>query len=342
MRLFLILLVTACGATPDPAPAPVPDVQAAPAAFAFDLPAGLPAPQVPEDNPMTTAKVALGHKLFMDKRLSGDGSRSCYSCHQNSLGNADGLALALGAGDKPLTRNTPTIWNVAYHRELYWDGRADSLEAQALGALKGGNMGVGADTLDAKAAEIGTLYKADFDAVFGASEAVTPMQVVQALSAYQRTLLCGDPASLDTQAQRGKELFQSKAGCAACHLGPAYSDGLYHDIGLGHDERGLPIAGADIGRGKIDPAMTGRFRTPTLRNVGATAPYFHDGRTATLEEAVAYMAGGGNLKAPNNDPILSDKGLSADELADLTAFLRSLGCGQLVEIGDQSVPGITE
>ena len=102
--------------------------------------AGLSAPPaVPDSNPMGKEKIALGHRLFMDKRLSKDGSRSCYSCHLNEYGNTDGQAKALGAGDKPLTRNSPTIWNVAYHSELYWDGRAKSLEAQALGAWRGGN-----------------------------------------------------------------------------------------------------------------------------------------------------------------------------------------------------------
>lgn len=309
--------------------------------------AGLPEVPVPADNPQSEAKVALGHALFMDKRLSFDGSRSCYSCHQNSLGNADGRALALGAGDKPLTRNTPTIWNVAYHRELYWDGRADSLEKQALGAWKGGNMGVGADNLDAKAAEIGALpeYAPAFAAEFGVAEgvAVTPMQVAQAISAYERTLLCGDPPALSERAQVGKALFEGKAGCVACHNGPALSDGQYHDIGLAHDASGALLEGADVGRAKVtgDEADTYKLRTPSLRNVGRTAPYFHDGRAATLEEAVRYMAGGGNPAAPGNSAVLSDKGLSDDDIAALVAYLELLTCGSLVEIGNQGVPGIT-
>jgi cytochrome c peroxidase len=271
-------------------------------AWAWSLPKGLSEPPpVPADNPMSAAKVALGHALFMDKRLSGDGSRSCYSCHQNELGAADGRALALGAGDQPLTRNTPTIWNVGYHANgLYWDGRAPTLEAQATGALAGGNMGVGKEGLEAKAKEIGALpeYAAQFVAVFGLADAseVSMDHVVMALSAYERTLLCGDTAfdkdELSEAAQRGWDLFRGKASCSTCHSGDNFSDGAYHNIGLSHDELGGLLADADPGRSKPsgDEADQYKFRTPTLRNVAKTAPYFHNGSVATLEEVVAYMA----------------------------------------------------
>lgn len=314
--------------------------------YEWTLPAGLDAPpEVPADNPMSADKVALGHKLFMDRRLSSDGSRSCYSCHQNQLGNADGRDKALGAGDKPLGRNTPTIWNVGYHASLYWDGRAPSLEKQALGAWKGGNMGVGADNLDAKAAEIGALdeYQADFKEIFALPDGakVEPLHVAMVLSAYERTLLCGDGERSDAAA-RGWDLFRGKASCTTCHNGPAFSDGQFRDVGLSHDVDGKLLEGADVGRGKPsgDEKDNYRFRTPTLRNVAKTAPYFHDGREASLEAAVRYMASGGNPKAPNQDPNLRDVGLSDEEIADLVAFLESLNCsGSLEVIGDQPVPG---
>lgn len=336
--MFMSLLF-ACGPEPvadvPPAPAPVP--------YTFDVPVGLPgAPAVPETSPMTKEKVALGHKLFMDPRLSVDGSRSCYSCHVNERGAADGRALALGAGDKPLARNTPTIWNVAYHNAWYWDGRATTLEAQAIGAWKGGNMGVG-DKLAEKAGEIGELqeYRASFIQIYGLAddEAVTPDHVADALSAYERTLLCGstavDRGELSEAAARGKALFEGSAGCVACHPAPFYADGGYHDIGLGHDAAGQPIPNADTGRGKVNPEEAGRFRTPTLRNVTKTAPYFHDGRAATIEEAVRYMAVG-NPQAPTNDPALSGKTpLTDDQVADLVAFLDGLTCpGTLDVLGD--------
>jgi cytochrome c peroxidase len=314
--------------------------------------AGLSAPPtVPDSNPMTKEKIALGHRLFMDKRLSTDGSRSCYSCHLNEYGNTDGQAKALGAGDKPLSRNSPTIWNVAYHGELYWDGRAKSLEAQALGAWRGGNMGVGADNLAAKAAEIGALpeYASDFFAVFGVApegEAkVTPEMIAQAISSYERTLLCGETAhdkrTSSPAATRGWDLFRGKAQCSVCHNGDNFSDGLFHNVGIGFNVDGSPGEGADIGRGKVtkNAADNYKFRTPTLRNVSATAPYFHDGSIATLEEAVRYMASGGVVNAPNADPLLRPVSLNDAEVDDLVAFLEALSCpGSLEVLGDQAVP----
>lgn len=323
--------------------------------WTWELPEGLSEPPtVPGDNPMTAAKVALGHTLFMDKRLSGDGSRSCYSCHQNELGNADGRATALGAGDKPLTRNTPTIWNVGYHENgLYWDGRAPSLEKQAIGAWKGGNMGVGADNLEAKAKEIGALpeYAEQFAAVFGLADgdAVTPDHVAMALSAYERTLLCGDTAfdkgEMDDAAKRGWDLFRGKASCTTCHSGDNFSDGAYHDVGLAHGADGKLLEGADVGRGKPagDEGENYKFRTPTLRNVTKTAPYFHDGREASLEAVVKYMAAGGNASAPGLDENMRNRELTDEEVADVVAFLAALECpGTLEVIGDQTVAGIPE
>lgn len=332
--------------------APKPDVVAG--AWDWKLPAGISGPVVPDDNPMSAEKVALGHQLFMDKRLSVDGTRSCYSCHQNELGSADGRKLALGPGDKLLTRNTPTIWNVGLHvTGLYWDGRAATLEKQATGAWKGGNMGVPEDQLAAKAAEVAKLpeYGEQFTKVFGLKdgEAVTPDHVVKALSAYERTLLCFDTAydtnTMNEAAQRGWDLFRGKASCSTCHAPNNFVDGLFHDVGLGFDAEGQPIAEADRGRGTISkqPPDDFKFRTPTLRNVAKTAPYFHDGRVATLEEAVRYMAGGGNAKAPGLDMNLRNTALSDDEIEDVVAFLEALTCGGTLEvIGDQTVAGIPE
>ena len=304
------------------------------------------APEVPADNPMTAAKVKLGHELFFDKRLSVDGSRSCYSCHQNELGNADGRARALGPGEKLLARNTPTIWNVAYHAESYWDGRAKGLEKQMLGAWKGGNMGVGEANLAAKATEIGGLpeYREQFAAVFGAVP-VTPELVARAVSAYERTLLCGDTpwdtSTMTPEATRGWELFRGKAGCVTCHSGDNFADGLYHKTGVAVPESG---EGGDLGRFDASKAEADKykFRTPTLRNVGKTAPYFHDGSEPDLKAAVKTMAAGGNRKIKDLDPQLLDRQLSEAEIDDLVSFLRTLECpGTLAVIGDQVVAGIT-
>jgi len=334
---------------PDETAAVKPEPEA-PAEFAWDLPRGLKAPPVPADNPMTVEKVALGHKLFFDKRLSVDGSRSCYSCHQNELGNADGRARALGPGDKVLARNTPTIWNVAYFAESYWDGRAKGLEKQMLGAWKGGNMGVGEAGLAAKAAEIGGLpeYKEAFKRVFAVQggEEVKPEQIAAAISAYERTLLCGgtawDTNSLDEPAKRGWELFRGKAACTGCHTGDNLSDGLYHRVGVA-----VPVSGDEGDKGRFDASKADedkfKFRTPTLRNVARTAPYFHDGSEKDLRAVVKLMAAGGNRKVKDLDANLLDRGLSDAEIDDIVAFLRALDCpGKLEVIGDQKVAGIPE
>ncbi len=318
--------------------------------FEWTLPAGLSAaPKVPADNPMSKEKVALGHALFMDKRLSVDGGRSCYSCHQNELGGADGRPKALGAQDKPLPRNTPTIWNVGYRASWYWDGRAETLEGQMLGAWKGGNMGVGEDGIAAKAAEIGQLaeYRAQFQSVFGLGEQdpVTPQHVAMAISAYERTLNCGDTAfdlaTASEQARRGWDIFRGKAQCVSCHFEEHFSDGMFHNVGVGSVLK--PDETPDLGRGKVtgDAADNGKFRTPSLRGVSQTAPYFHDGSVATLREAVVLMAAGGVADAPGRDPLLSDKALTDAEIDDVTVFLESLACpGKLDVIGDQNLVGI--
>lgn len=318
--------------------------------YVWTLPRGLKAPVVPEDNAMSAEKVELGHQLFFDKRLSVDGTRSCYSCHQNELGNADGREKALGPGDKLLARNTPTIWNVAYHAALYWDGRSGSLEKQMIGAWKGGNMAVGEPGLAAKAAEIGALpeYSAQFRKVFGLAEAdaITPDHVAKAVAAYERTLLCGDTAwdsnTLAPEAQRGWELFRGKAACATCHVGDNFADGLFHKVGVGVPETG---EGGDLGRFDASKAEADKykFRTPTMRNVGKTAPYFHDGSVADLRTAVKLMATGGDRKVKDLDANLADRGLTDAEIDDLVAFLKSLDCpGSLAVIGDQAVAGISD
>lgn len=323
--------------------------EVAAAAWTWTLPKGINLPpKVPDDNPMSADKVALGHQLFMDKRLSVDGTRSCYSCHQNELGNADGRPKALGPGNKDLPRNSPTIWNVGLHASLYWDGRSATLEAQGLAALKGGNMGLG-DAVEAKAAEIGALpeYRDAFAKAFALAPgaAVTGDHVTKALSAYERTLLCGDTAydnqTLDEAQQRGWQLFVGKGGCITCHTQDNLSDGLYHRTGVGAGDPAT--AGIDLGRGKVSGNAEDdfKFRTPTLRNVAKTAPYFHDGSVASLEEAVKIMASGGKTDAGPVDPALQDRKLTDAEIADLVALLKAFDCpGSLEVIGDQRVEGI--
>jgi cytochrome c peroxidase len=322
---------TAPSVVPYPKLRPVP---APPAAFG--------ALKVPADNPTTPEKVRLGNQLFFDPRLSADGSRSCYSCHQNDDGSGGHEPTAIGAGNKPLPRHSPTLWNVGYLPLLYWDGRANSLEAQAKGAWSGPNMGVGAEGLAAKAEELGSLpeYKAQFARTFPGLGA-TPDTVVQAIAAYERTLFCantafdrfldGDTTAMTLQQKSGWELFTGKAACFSCHTPPLLSDayvnadGAFHNTGIGIE--GKDPSAIDEGRSKISKSELdwAAFKTPSLRNVTRSAPYFHDGSVPKLEDAVRYMVRGGFMNKAL-DPKLMDKKLSEQELGDLMAFLGALDC----------------
>ena len=316
--------------------------QAVPKADDMNLPADLGTPKAPVDNPQTDAKVELGRQLFFDKRLSSDGTRACYSCHQNEDGNGGHDPLAIGPENKQLTRHSPVIWNVGYLPRLYWDGRSGSLEEQGSAAWAGGNMGVGKDKLGKKADELAKVkgYKKEFEAVFP-GKGVTPETVVQALSAYERSLVCndtafdryakGDKAQLTANQKQGLELFMGKAACVACHTPPFFStafivkEGSYFNAGVGFE--GKKDEEVDIGRKKVSNADAdfGAFKVPSLRNVSKSAPYFHDGSKKTLEEAVRFMAGGGFPNA-HLSPLFSDKHLADGEVKALVEFLGSLDC----------------
>ena len=284
---------------------------------------------IPADNPMTPEKVALGRQLFFDERLSIDGSKSCYSCHVCEHGLTDGLPKAIGAGNKQLPRSSPTLWNIGYHKEFYWDGRSNSLEAQAMAAWKGANMGVG-DKTGEIAAKINALqgYKGQFQKVFQSD--ATPENMMKAIAAFERTIIggntawdrfrAGDQSALSESAKRGWNIFLS-IKCNNCHDGILFTDQQYHNIGIGMDQKE-----PDVGRFKVTnkPEDTGAFKTPTLRDIAKSAPYFHDGSAKTLEEAVDIMLAGGK---PNEH--LDKKNLEAHKLLpemreDVLNFLRSL------------------
>ncbi len=284
---------------------------------------------IPQDNPLTAEKVALGRQLFFDERLSIDGSKSCYACHVCEHGLTDGLPKAIGAGNKQLPRSSPTLWNIGYHKEFYWDGRSNSLESQAMAAWKGGNMGVGEKTGEI-AAKINALagYKAQFQKVFQSD--ATPENMMKAIAAYERTIISGDTAwdrwkagdnqAISMSAYRGWNIFQG-IKCNNCHDGVLFTDQQYHNVGIGMDQKE-----PDPGRGKVTnkPEDTGAFKTPTLRDIARSAPYFHDGSAKTLEEAVDIMLAGGK-----ENPHLDKKNLQAHKILpeqreDLLNFLRSL------------------
>lgn len=302
---------------------------------------------IPADNPQDDKKVELGRQLFFDKRLSADGKLSCYSCHQNEDGNGGKDPVAIGANEKKLTRHSPVIWNVGYLGRLYWDGRSASLEEQGMAAWTGGNMGVGKDGVKKKAEEIAKIpgYKKQFAAVFK-EKGVTPETIIQAISAYERTLVCsettydkyakGDKSALTDSQKSGLELFMGKAACVTCHTPPFFStafivkEGTYFNTGMGIE--GKKPEEVDVGRKKVTNVELdfAAFKVPSLRNVSKSAPYFHNGSKKTLEEAVRFMAGGG-FENPARSPLLSDKKLSDAEIKALVDFLGALDCGKTLE-----------
>lgn len=291
-------------------------------------PESLPDVQSPPDNALTAEKVALGKQLFFDKRLSKDGSASCETCHVPEKGWTDGKALSQKVGGAMNTRHSPTMFNVAYNQKGYWDGRADTLEKNIEAAWK---VQLGADPKPVAEA-LGKVsgYAVQFKTIFGRD--AHPDDVVAALASFVRTILSGDApwdryekgdkSAVGEDAVRGVELFRTKAGCAVCHTPPLYTDMGFHDVGIGFDK-----PEPDPGRGKIsnNEKEIGAFKTPTLRGVASHPPYFHDGRAASLEEAVDYMLSGGiKDKNPNLDTQMHQVKLTPAEKADLLAFLRSL------------------
>lgn len=336
-----------------PAPAPEKVQKEAPGKFVDSQTfTGLGEMPIPKDNPQTAEKIALGQKLFFDKRLSVDGSMACYSCHENKDGTGGALPLAIGPKDTKLTRHSPVMWNVGYLPAFYWDGRAETLEAQAKGAWAGGNMGVGEGNLDKKAKQIAALpeYKPAFEAAFP-KEKISADLVARALSAYERTLVCndtafdkyaaGDKSALSDEQKDGLELFMGKGMCTACHAPPFFSTaymgkGAFYNVGVGIE--GVEEKDVDVGRMAVTEkeADWAAFKVPTLRNVTKSAPYFHDGHERDLKKAVKFMASGG-FDNKNKTPLMSDKQLTDAEIDQIVTFLGALECGgTLTESGAPS------
>jgi cytochrome c peroxidase len=290
--------------------------------LAFDShPIGLEDRKMTKPESYTEAKASLGKKLFFEPRLSSNGEKTCESCHVHEKGWTDGIRYSTKVNGKMNSRNSPTLYNTGYHDKMYWDGRAPSLEAN-IGAAWKGHMGGSAEVV----AAINKIedYKKEFQAAFGAD--ATDKNIPEALAHFVRTLRAGDSAydreEMSDDAKAGKELFFGKAACGACHIHPLFTDMMFHNTGAGE--------GSDPGRGKIDKAMPGAFKTPTLRNVAKSAPYFHDGSVADLEAAVRFMVGGGKANA-NLDKLLTKKDLSDAEIGELVAFLKALSSNEKFE-----------
>lgn len=309
---------------------------------AFEPPLGLQDMDipVPDDNPMTAGKIALGEQLFFDTRLSRNGDMSCETCHVPEKGWADGRRFSPKWDGSMNTRHSPTLYGVAYNPELYWDGRAtEGLAAQITAAWKG-HMGGQPEVIAEKLNAIPG-YASQFQAEFGGP--ATGERIAMALATFVRTIHAGDTPwdrmsprekmSPDNPVGQGFKVFSQVAKCTLCHLPPLYTDTLYHNIGIGMD-----TDDPDLGRGghlvkqaeaagtppPAEAAITqGAFKTPTLRGVALSAPYFHDGSAATLEEAVDYMLEGGTDN-PHKDPKLRKWEYTKEQRDQLLAFLRAL------------------
>lgn len=294
----------------------------------------------PKDDPATPARIALGKQLFFDPRLSGDGTMSCATCHLPEKALADGRRRGVGHRNKPLARNTPGLWNVGFHAGLHWDGRAASLEEQALLPIEN------PDEMNQDLAELEKKlnaapgYVKQFRDVFDAP--VTRAGIARALAAFERTLvtgpspfdrhLAGEADALSDEARRGLELFRGEAGCVRCHHGPLLSDGKFYRIGAGLQ---------DEGRGAVTGKKEDRFafRTPSLRNVAETAPYMHDGSRATLTDVVTFYLREVPAAAPDDLPldVAPLLGQSFSDIAALVAFLESLS-GEMPKIEPPELP----
>ncbi len=341
-RLLLPLLVlVACKSAPQPAPEPAPKsepakVAAPPPEPVVNLPiapaiAARPAPlsdfASPADSPFTPDTVELGHQLFFSNAMSKDGTMNCAACHIASQGWATPNTVDIKVGGAANKRNTPTVLNLAYHPTFYWDGRMPSLEAVSNAAWKGQ---LGADPA-AVATALNAIpeMKARFKRAY--SQEASADNVPKALASFLRALTnaaspfdkfqAGDKTAISAEAQKGFEVFK-KAGCINCHVQPLFSDLDFHNAGIGSDK---PEAERDHGRKDAtkDDHDEGKFKTPSLRNVALTAPYFHDGSAKTLADAIDIMASGG-IKNPLLDGNLKRVMLNAKDKAALKAFLESL------------------
>jgi cytochrome c peroxidase len=289
----------------------------------------LPAVPVPADNPQSEEKIELGRMLFFDKGLSLDRAQSCASCHDPELAFGDGRVRAQGFKGKELPRHSPSILNAAYNPVQFWDGRASTLEQQAEGPLlAAAEMSMLSEGRLVRRVQAVPEYRQRFRAVFG--EGPTLKNVTRAIAAFERTLvtphgrfdryLRGDKGALSDGEKRGLILFIGKAACSQCHKGPNLTDNRFHRLGLAagrgpRDVGRLAVTGKESDRGS--------FKTPTLRNCVLTAPYMHDGSLPTLSDVIDFYDRGGDV-ARGKSPLIKRLDLSAQEKADLLAFLQSL------------------
>jgi cytochrome c peroxidase len=337
-------------------------------------PLGLPPVPVPAENAPTAEKIALGRKLFFDRRLSRNGTMSCGMCHVPEQGFTNNeLATPIGVEGRSLRRNAPTVLNVAYHGRLFHDGRETMLETQVIGPLLARNE-MANPSIGYVLEKLAGLpdYAGLFERAFGAGPTIG--RVGQAIASWERSMLAGNSPfdrwryggerdALTAQQRRGYELFVGRAGCGNCHLvgedHALFTDGSFHDTGLGYraaqniaggdDPVSVEIAPGrrvtiarevvrsvglapegDLGRHEVtlDPADLWKFKTPSLRNVALTGPYMHDGSLRSLDGVVRFYNRGG-VPHDGLDTLIAPLDMDADAIAALVAFLEALTSGDV-------------
>ncbi len=282
---------------------------------------------VPATNRSTPERERLGKTLFFDPRLSASGVMSCGTCHNPGLSWGDGLPKGVGHGMKTLGRRTPTLLNVAWSELFFWDGRAASLEEQALGPIASPDeMNLSLEQLTARIREIPE-YRPLFEAAYP-GEPISPPTIAKAIASYERTIVSGSAPfdrwidgaedAISEDAKRGFLLFNTKAQCSTCHATWRFTDDAFHDIG---------VPGEDRGRGKHLPQIgvaQFAFKTPTLRNVDRRAPYMHDGSEPSLEAVIELYDRGGKAVRPSLAREMQRLDLSDGDKSALLAVLKTL------------------
>jgi cytochrome c peroxidase len=344
--LPLAALALSCGEDDPVAPPAAPPAEGG---YTWQLPAGFPGPKVPADNPMSVDKVELGRRLFYDRRLSGNGTFSCGSCHDQKRAFTDGLGVALGSTGEVHPRGSMSLANVGYAATLTWaNPLMTSLEKQALVPMFGeepvelGLAGQEQALLERLRAE--PLYQDLFPRAFpDKADPIDLDAITKAIAAFQRTLIsgnspydrhtAGDKTALSESAVRGKDLFFSESlECFHCHGGFLLADSVTHD-GKAIDEvtfhntglynidgkGGYPAPNRGVLEVSNQPGDMGRFKAPTLRNIAVTAPYMHDGSVATLADAIDHYAAGGRTIATG--PAAGDGSKNPYKSEFLTGFL---------------------
>jgi cytochrome c peroxidase len=303
----------------------------------WQLPSEIPSPPA---NRLTPERIALGEKLFFDARISTHGQTSCASCHLPERGFGDGFPLSMRFMGERMTRNSPSVFNVAFNSVHMWDGRNASLEQQAnsslsmTGSMNAGSKELGITDADAGIERIRKIqgYVELFAKAYP-GEPINKETASKAIASFERSLVSnqtpfdrwigGDAKAMSPQQVNGFRLFidPAKGNCVACHAAPNFTDNAFHNLGL----KSFGNANPDPGRFKERPlpAMKGAFRTPPLREVALTAPYFHDGSVNQLKDVIEHYVRGGDVKT-NLSPNMKPLTLSEDEKADLLAFMHAL------------------